>query len=40
MAVRNLQIFEGVEASAPQQWLGLTAADWNGREWQNNEAML
>lgn len=39
-AVWNLKIFEGVEASAPQQWLGLTAADWNGREWQNNEGML
>ena len=24
----------------PQQWLGPTAADWNGREWQNNEGML
>ena len=39
-AVWNLKIFDGVEASAPQQWLGLTAADWNGREWQNNEGML
>ena len=36
----ELEIFDGVEASAPQQWLGLTAADWNGREWQNNEGML
>ena len=39
-AVWNLKIIEGAEASAPQQWLGLTAADWNGREWQNNEGML
>lgn len=39
-AVWNLKIFDGIEASAPQQWLGLTAADWNGREWQNNEGML
>lgn len=39
-AIWNLKIFDGVEASAPQQWLGLTAADWNGREWRNNEGML
>lgn len=39
-AVWNIKVFEGIEDSAPQQWLGLTAADWNGREWQNNEGML
>lgn len=39
-AIWNIQVFGGVEASAPQQWLGLTAADWNGREWENNEGML
>ena len=39
-AIWNIKVFSGIEASAPQQWLGLTAADWNGREWQNNEGML
>lgn len=27
----------GIEEALPQQWLGLTAADWDGREWRNNE---
>lgn len=39
-AIWNIKVFSGIEDSAPQQWLGLTAADWNGREWQNNEGML
>ncbi len=39
-AIWNIKVFGGIEASAPQQWLGLTAADWNGREWENNEGML
>lgn len=39
-AIWNLKVFSGIEDSAPQQWLGLTAADWNGRQWQNNEGML
>lgn len=39
-AVWNIKVFGGVEQSAPQQWLGLTAADWDGREWHNNEGML
>lgn len=39
-AIWNIKVFSGIEESAPQQWVGLTAADWNGREWQNNEGML
>lgn len=39
-ALWNIKVYDGIEESAPQQWLGLTAADWNGREWQNNEGML
>ncbi|MCD8292657.1 MAG: family 43 glycosylhydrolase [Prevotellaceae bacterium] len=39
-AVWNIKVFPGVEDSPPQQWLGLTAADWDGRSWQNNEGML
>ena len=39
-AVWNVKVFGGIEEALPQQWLGLTAADWDGREWQNNEGML
>ena len=39
-AVWNVKGFGGIEEALPQQWLGLTAADWDGREWQNNEGML
>ncbi len=39
-AVWNVKVFGGIEEAFPQQWLGLTAADWDGREWQNNEGML
>lgn len=39
-AVWNVKVFGGIEEVLPQQWLGLTAADWDGREWQNNEGML
>ena len=39
-AVWNGKVFGGIEEALPQQWLGLTAADWDGREWQNNEGML
>ena len=36
-AIWNLKIFSGIEDSAPQLRLGPpTAADWNGRERQNN----
>ena len=39
-AVWNVKVFGGIEGALPQQWLGLTAADWDGREWRNNEGML
>lgn len=39
-AVWNVKVFGGIEEALPQQWLGLTVADWDGREWQNNEGML
>ena len=39
-AVWNVKVFGGIEEALPQQWLGLTAADWDGRERQNNEGML
>ena len=39
-AVWNVKVFGGIEEALPQQWLGLTAADWDRREWQNNEGML
>lgn len=39
-AIWNIKIFGDIEDSCPQQWLGLTAADWNGREWKNNQGML
>ena len=39
-AVWNVKGFGGIEEALPQQWLGLTAADWDGREWRNNEGML
>lgn len=39
-AVWNVKVFGVIEEALPQQWLGLTAADWDGREWQNNEGML
>ena len=39
-AVWNVKVFGGIEEALPQLWLGLTAADWDGREWRNNEGML
>jgi beta-xylosidase len=39
-AIWNIKVYPEIEDALPQQWLGLTPADWNGREWQNNEGML
>lgn len=39
-ALWNVKVFDSVEAKSPQQWLGLTGADWDGREWQNNQGQL
>lgn len=39
-ALWNVKVFNTVEKDMPQQWLGLTGADWNGREWRNNQGQL
>lgn len=39
-ALWNVKVFDTVEKDMPQQWLGLTGADWNGREWRNNQGQL
>jgi len=39
-AVWNIKIFSEIENYAPQQWVGLSAADFDGTEWHNNEGML
>lgn len=39
-AIWNIKVYGSVEDSAPQQWLGLTAADFDGTTWHNNEGML
>lgn len=39
-AIWNIKVYGEVEAAHPQQWMGLTAADWDGRVWKNNQGML
>lgn len=39
-AVWNVKVFGTVEDTAPQQWVGMAAADFDGIEWTNNEGML
>lgn len=39
-AIWNLKVYGATEEANPQQWVGLTAADWDGRTWQNNGGML
>lgn len=39
-AIWNIKVYGSVEDSSPQQWLGLTAADFDGTTWHNNEGML
>ena len=39
-AIWNVKIFGDIEDANPQQWLGLTGQDWNGRQWLNNEGQL
>ncbi len=36
----NVKVFDTVESGGPQQWIGLTGADWDGREWVNNQGQL
>lgn len=39
-AIWNIKVFGEYETSSPQLWLGLSGADWNGTEWNNNGGML
>ena len=39
-ALWNLKVFSGLETANPQQWLGLSADDWDGRQWNNTGGML
>lgn len=39
-ALWNVKVFDGIEDSAPQQWIGLNGMDWNGTEWRNNLGQL
>lgn len=39
-AIWNVKVFDTVEKDLPQQWLGLTGADWTGTEWKNNQGQL
>jgi beta-xylosidase len=39
-AIWNVKVFPEIEDSCPQQWIGATAADWDGRQWNNNEGQL
>lgn len=39
-ALWNIKVFGEYETSSPQLWLGLSGADWNGTEWNNNGGML
>jgi hypothetical protein len=39
-AIWNIKVYGSVEDSSPQQWIGLTAADFDGTTWHNNEGML
>ena len=39
-AVWNIKVFPEIEDANPQQWMGLTAADFDGIEWHNSQGML
>lgn len=39
-AIWNIKIYPEIETYAPQQWIGATAADFDGVQWNNNEGML
>ena len=39
-AIWNIKVYGTAEDSAPQQWIGMTAADFDGKTWKNNEGML
>lgn len=39
-ALWNVKVYRDIEDALPQQWLGLTAADWDGRLWNNRQGQL
>lgn len=39
-AIWNIKVYGDVKDDAPQQWIGMTAADFHARMWKNNEGML
>ena len=39
-AIWNIKVFDKIEDSCPQQWIGLTGLDWDGREWKNSRGQL
>ena len=39
-AIWNVKIFDTIEDSLPQQWVGITGNDWDGREWKNSQGQL
>lgn len=39
-ALWNVKVYDTIEDSFPQQWVGMTGNDWNGREWENNQGQL
>lgn len=39
-AVWNVKVYPEWETAFPQQWVGVTAADFDGRRWHNSEGML
>ena len=39
-AIWNVKVFPEIEDYAPQQWVGVTGADFDGLHWANNEGQL
>ncbi|MDE6095470.1 MAG: family 43 glycosylhydrolase [Muribaculaceae bacterium] len=39
-ALWNVKVFDKIEDSCPQQWIGLDGLDWDGREWKNTRGQL
>lgn len=39
-ALWNVKVFDKIEDSSPQQWIGLSGLDWNGRDWENTRGQL
>ncbi len=39
-ALWNVKVYPETEDSAPQMWVGLSASDWDGMQWNNNNGQL